>query len=273
MRGQSGSPGGNRLRALRERAGKTQLSVELDAGLGSGYLQRVEAGKVVSPERETLERILAALEAGYSERRQVLELFGYVVKSLPPGETEIKWALGICQNELKSATFPAYLLDCTHSLRVYNAYFPRLLGGNSKSPAVTRLLGVSMLEAWFDPGYGLAPMLENPVEFYKGQIQALKYEMQLFWNEEWTHRIIEGLRERVPLFREYWDMARVAVGYAVAARPLVITGLNIPGVGRLYFRILSETFIQDNRFRIIYYLPADAATIQQCALWASENGG
>jgi transcriptional regulator with XRE-family HTH domain len=50
----SGTPGGKRLRALRNDYGKTQLAVELDANLGTGYLQRLETGKVQQPERDTL---------------------------------------------------------------------------------------------------------------------------------------------------------------------------------------------------------------------------
>ena len=42
----AGTPGGARLRALREQAGKAQLWVEAEAELGTGYLQRVESGKV-----------------------------------------------------------------------------------------------------------------------------------------------------------------------------------------------------------------------------------
>ena len=52
-RGTAGTPGGERLRALREAAGRTQLWVELEAELGTGYLQRVESGKVAQPVRAT----------------------------------------------------------------------------------------------------------------------------------------------------------------------------------------------------------------------------
>src|SRR5215468_5787831 len=98
-----GTPGGNRLRALREYAGRTQLDVELDADLGSGYLQRVESGKVQQPERETLERILAALGTRYTQRRDILELFGYIVDAPLPTEDEIQWAVGLCRSELAMA--------------------------------------------------------------------------------------------------------------------------------------------------------------------------
>jgi len=72
----SNSLGGARLRDLRVAAGRSQLWVEAEADLGTGYLQRVESGRVAQPERSTVERILGALEARYGERREVLESFG-----------------------------------------------------------------------------------------------------------------------------------------------------------------------------------------------------
>src|SRR5262245_2717800 len=107
----SNTPGGKRLRALREFHGKTQLDVELDASLGIGYLQRLELGRVQQPERDTLERILSALHARYTERREILERFGYVVDAPIPDDEEIDWAISVSQTELDRAVFPAYLLD------------------------------------------------------------------------------------------------------------------------------------------------------------------
>jgi transcriptional regulator with XRE-family HTH domain len=46
--------GGRMLRQLREQIGQTQLWVELEAELGSGYLQRVESGKVKRLLRQTV---------------------------------------------------------------------------------------------------------------------------------------------------------------------------------------------------------------------------
>src|ERR671936_568003 len=73
------TPGGERLRALREAAGRTQLWVELEAELGTGYLQRLESGKGGQPGRATLGRILGALGAGYSERRGGVAPFRFFV--------------------------------------------------------------------------------------------------------------------------------------------------------------------------------------------------
>ncbi len=143
----SGTPGGARLRALREWAGRTQLWVEAEAELGTGYLQRVESGKVAQPGRATLERILAALEARYSERREVLELFGYAVATPPPTEEEIAWARAVCRRELHEVAFPAYVLDCMHRLIAWNRHVPRLLGVAPDDPTLGRLAGRSPLAA------------------------------------------------------------------------------------------------------------------------------
>src|SRR5258706_12950368 len=94
--------GGKRLRALREARNMTQLDVELEGSLGIGYLQRLELGKVQHPERDTLERILAALGAKFGEHREVLELFGYVLAITVPTESEIRWAIDVFQAEVKN---------------------------------------------------------------------------------------------------------------------------------------------------------------------------
>src|SRR5258708_27603910 len=100
-----GTPGGNRLKLLREDAGQTQLEVELDAELGMGYLQRVESGKGRHPERDTLERILVALETRYTEPRDILELFGYNVDAPLPNASEGELATSFCQAGLNTAVF------------------------------------------------------------------------------------------------------------------------------------------------------------------------
>src|SRR5262245_45540690 len=111
---QARTAGGNRLRALREARHMTQLDVEFEGSLGIGYLQRLELGKVQHPERETLERILEALNATFAERHEVLELFGYALPFTAPTEAEIRWAIDVFQAEVENERLPVYLLDCLH---------------------------------------------------------------------------------------------------------------------------------------------------------------
>jgi transcriptional regulator with XRE-family HTH domain len=269
----AGTPGGERLRALREGAGRTQLWVEVEAELGTGYLQRVESGKVAQPVRATLERVLAALGAGYSERREVLALFGYLVATSPPTEEEITWARTVCWRDLHEVAFPAYVLDCTHRLVAWNRHVPRLFGVAPDDPTLGGLTHRSWLAAWFDPRSPLAPLVAEPEVFLPALIRALRFEMQLFRGEAWYTALLARMLEELPLFRQYWAAAEPAPAPVSAARALVPVRLLVPGAGILQFRLTSEPFARDRRFRLIYYLPADPATMQQCAAWAAQDGG
>ncbi len=259
------TPGGKRLRTLRESVGRTQLDVELDADLGSGYLQRVESGKVQRPERETLERILLALGARYTQRRDILEMFGYIVDAPLPNENEINWAVALCQHELDSANFPVHLLDCGHRLLVWNAMFPKVFRIARHHAHEKR---ISMLRILFDPDYGTAAHIANPDVFFPASIRALQSEMQLFHGEPWYDALITDMRLSCPTFEKYWVRTEGKQEHYVAARPLTPLEIFWPGETLLQFRILAEPFILDRRFRLIYCLPSDPATMQRCLDWS-----
>lgn len=263
----SDTPGGKRLKALREYHGKTQLEVELDASLGIGYLQRLESGRVKLPEHDTLDRILLALNAQYTERREILELFGYVIDAPIPGQEEVEWAIAACQAELDSAVFPAYLLDCAHRLLCWNWFVPRLLGTPFSTGSRMEGEHVSMLKMVFDPGYGMHSKISNTDVFFPAQIRALRYEMQRFHDEAWYGSLLEDMLQ-CSAFEHYWireGLERVHI----PARPLTPLEIALPGTSLLRFRLISEPFIQDHRFRVIYYLPADQHTIRRCSDWRS----
>lgn len=259
MMSYSNTPGGKRLRALRTYHGRTQLDVELEASLGTGYLQRVESGRVQQPERETLERILQALNARYTERREILELFGYVVDAPIPTAEEVAWASAICRTELDSAVFPAYVLDCAHRLLAWNRFVPPLL---SVAPLPQR----SMLRVVFDPAYQFASLIANQDEFYPAQIRALRYERQWFHDEAWYNGLLEEML-RCEAFARYWNTPQTAEAH-IPARPLTRLKIAYPSGKQLQFRLIAEPFVQDRRFRVIYYLPADVQTMQQYAVIA-----
>ena len=255
-----GTPGGNRLRTLRENAAKTQLVVEFEASLGTGYLQRVESGKVAQPERDTLERILTALDARYTERRDVLEMFGYVVDTPLPTDADHEWAIAACQTELRDAVFPCYLLDCAHRLLVWNHFFPKLFGLRDAKY-------LSALHLIFDPRYGVTDRIYNQAEFFPAQIRAMHHQMQSMRTEAWAIALVDDMLQHHPIFTKYWAMVSTAHTITLPARPLVPFEFIAPEIGLLRFRLTSESFAQDRRFRVIYYLPADPKTMQQCLDW------
>jgi len=265
------TPGGAKLRELREEHGRTQLWVEAEAELGTGYLQRLESGKVAQPERITVDRVLAALGARFNERREVLELFGYVVAAPPPSADEIGWARAVSARELREFPFPAYVLDCAHRLVAWNGSFPRLLGVPREDRLLGMLEGQSVLAAWFDPDSPLAALVAEPATFLPALIRALRYEMQHYRAESWYADMLAKLRQELPSFRHYWAVVEREPSRAGAARALVPLRLRVPHAGMLTFRLSAEPFTRDARFRLVYYFPADLRTMRQCAVWTAGD--
>ena len=258
------------MRGLREANGKTQLAVELEAGIGTGYLQRVESGRVAQPERATLERLLSALGARYSEQRDVLELFGYLTPAPLPTLQDLAWARDVSRRELDEVALPAYVLDCRHRLAAWNRQVPHIFGINPADPSLGGLAGESILAAWFDPESPLFQIIAEPDSFLPAMIRAFRSEMQLFHYEVWYPPLIEELR-RLPAFRFWWEVVEQEPAVASAARALVPLGIATPEAGQLRFRLSSEHFVRDARFRIVYLFPADPTTMRQCAGWAAET--
>lgn len=265
-----GTPGGTKLRGVREARGRTQLWVELEAELGTGYLQRVESGKVAQPERATVERILDALGARYSERREILESFGYVVWIPPPNEDDIAWACAVSRRELQEFPFPAYVLDCTTRLLAWNRSFPRLLGVVPDDPLLARLARRSLLELWFAPASPLTSLVAEPEVFLPALIRALRHETRQFHSEGWYQEVLARLME-LPRFRHYWAVVEQKPEPAGAARALVPLRLAVPGAGLLQFRLSAEPFTWDARFRVVYYFPSDTATMRQGMAWVPRE--
>ncbi len=266
----TGDAGGNKLRALREAAGKTQLWIEAEADLGSGYLQRIESGRVAQPGRAMLERILAAIGARYSERREVLEQFGYAVSMSPPDKADTAWARAFCQPELDQAPFPAYALDCIHRLVAWNAQVPRLFGLLGDDPSLGRLAGCSILEAWFDENSPLSRLVAEPDVFLPALIRAFRSEMEPHQVEPWVPEVLDRLLA-LPRFADYWRRIEQEAAPVSSARALVPLKLTVPGAGRMQFRLSAEHLVRDARFRLIFFFPADLPTMQRCAEWATAE--
>jgi transcriptional regulator with XRE-family HTH domain len=251
---------------LREQAGMTQLHVELEAGLGTGYLQRLESGRVRQPVRATLERILAALGARFSERRSVLEVFGYLVDVPLPDDAERDWAASLAGPELDRFPFPAYLLDCGHQLVRWNDLFPRLLGPDGERIARERLTKRSFLAVWFDPASPIWEIVSKPDETLPALVRAFRHEMRQFHYAGWYSELLAELHA-LERFRHYWEIVEQEASPASATRAIAPIRVRTHEDGELRFRLSAEQFTRDTRFRIIYYFPSDAATMTVCEHW------
>ncbi len=252
--------GGKRLRALREARNMTQLDVEFEGSLGIGYLQRLELGKVQHPERDTLERLLAALGANFGERREVLELFGYALVITVPTEAEIRWAIDVFQAEVENESLPVYLLDCLHHLLAWNAPVSKLFG-----ESISEVPGVQMPRLIFDSRLGVTPSVVNAEAFFSTEIRILQYERQRYSDETWYNGLIDEMRQ-YKTFDGYWTRENKKGQAHIPMRPVAQLQLD-NDQGLTQFRLVCETFVHDPRFRVIYCIPADAATLRKCLEW------
>jgi hypothetical protein len=132
-----------------------------------------------------------------------------------------------------------------------------------------RLAGRSMLAPWFDPSSPFGALVAEPEVFLPTLIRAMRYEIERFRSEPWLVEMLARMQSELPRFRDYWERAASEPAPISAARVLVPVRLAVPGVGLLQFRLVSEPLVRDTRFRLIYYVPADPATMRQCAAWAA----
>jgi transcriptional regulator with XRE-family HTH domain len=268
----AGSPGGELLRRLRKAAGRTQLWVEAEADLGTGYLQRIERGKIAHPERDTLERILLALGARFGERRDVLERFGYVVAVDPPDATDREWARLHCQGELDDLPFPAYAIDCAFRVIAWNRFMAALFG-----PTGARVLesfrSRSVLEGWFDPASPIGKSVAEPDRFLPAMLRAARFEALQSGDPAWHRALVADHAERLPRFRAALSGRPVDEAPIISARALVPVRLTITEGPLCSFRLSTEPFLRDPRFRVLFFFPADEAALQWCENHETSPGG
>ena len=218
-----------------------------------------------------LERILTAIGARYSERREVLEQFGYALSTPPPDADETAWARAFCQPELDEAPFPAYALDCLHRLIAWNAAGAASFRTAAHDPTAGSLAGRSILEAWFDTQSPLSRLVAEPDVFLPALIRAFRSEMEPYRAEAWYAPLLQTSAGAAALQTDTGTGSSRKSTPVSSARALVPVRLNVPGMGEMQFRLSAEHLVRDARFRLIYFFPADLPTMQRCADWASER--
>jgi hypothetical protein len=118
--------------------------------------------------------------------------------------------------------------------------------------------------AWFNPASSLPARVVDPDIFFPALIRAMFYEMRRIGNEPWYADIIAELQAQ-PLFAEYWRKVAREPFPTSSGRALIPLRLRAPANQQLAFRLASESFMRDARFRTIDFFPADQTTLQWCA--------
>lgn len=97
------------------------------------------------------------------------------------------------------------------------------------------------------------------------QVRVIQYERERCGNESLLEAFVDEMSS-VPSFAKYWFKSEFADGFQIPMRPLIPMKLDW-GNRILQFRLLAEPFMQDPRFRVIYYLPDNPAAFRQCLEW------
>lgn len=89
------------------------------------------------------------------------------------------------------------MLDCAHRLLTWNAIFAKLFPLKRVEPETHF---VSMLKLLYEPSHGVTALIANPDIFFRAQIRALRYEMQLAHIEPWYSALLDDLLLHCALF-------------------------------------------------------------------------
>lgn len=262
--------GGQYLKQLRERAGLSKTQVAEWAGVRN--YTRYESEERDRPTRETVEQILQVLATRFSERKEALQRFGYVVNTPAPTDEEISWACSICQPIMDALPFPCYMLDIRGYVLGWNSILPYMLGIPHRTmDFILRPQRMTLYQAFFDSRLKIADMMENRRAFLSHIIRVMRqdWEAEYVTEEPWCQELLAESFRRYPEFREYWAMAVNPPISEIPARPLTNLRVNTRR-GVVEVRIAIEKMSRDNRFKIVYLMPADARTLELCEAWKKE---
>lgn len=266
--------GGERLTALRNKYGVSQLHLGEEAGIGGSNYGKYETGNRSVISREALTRVFDALETlskqtvPLNERKAVLEGFGYFAGSPLPSDEDAAWAKEIFYSTLNDSEYPIYLLDCAGRVWAQNRLLRRLL----RSAGVRQRIldevnnGKSLIEALFNEPNGLRTLFppEYRSQFLRATVETFKLENGLIYSgEDWYQELIEECRAIYPEFQQYWDETP-SEEEEFSARPFRTLPIHPPGREFMLFFVIPELYIRDRRFRNIYLLPANEEAIKLC---------
>jgi hypothetical protein len=127
-----------------------------------------------------------------------------------------------------------------------------------------------MLGLLFTPGLGIAERLQNRETLLLQLLNAFRHELQRIGDEPWVTAVIAELARDIPQFAGVWQASSQLITSS-AARPRVPFQIKLPEEGTAQFWVAAEPMTRDMRFRVVYLLPIDAATMAWCTRRAGSD--
>ncbi len=267
--------GGVQLRALRKARKKSMVDIAAEACITYKTLAQIETGVTERPTKETLEKILTALDqisvVSSEERRAVFDAFDYK-EALPlPTDDEIAWECRKWQEDYQNVPHPAYFVDFAQRLLHWNRYIPRFLGLKHDDPGMRRFKNITTFDLAFNPFYKATTMIENRADFLPQMVYVIKREFQPFRAQTWCVECIEKAQQNYPEFRAVWDAIPEEGLQSLGLRTMGPLHLRVTNGNLLKFQLLGTDFAFDPRFRSVQYIPLDDITMRQCVEWMEEE--
>ncbi len=272
--------GAAKLRSLRKARTDTdekRLTIErLAASAGFDYrtISDIERGVALHPPLATLQRIFSALDAlgavTVADKNTVLQAYGYYPILVPPTPAEIERACQTWLDEHQHTHLPAYLVSYNQRLLVWNRYAPRMIGLSIESLPIGSFENITVFDLVFSPQLPSTMRLLNAEELAPKLLTLMKAEMRPFQDEEWYRDLIETTSIQYPLFKAIWEQIPDDLDM-VLIRTVGPVRFQYDADTVLSFTIYGTDFINDPRFRVVQYHPADPTTITIWNQWVAEE--
>ena len=259
------------LRLLRKARKETIANIATDAGIEYKSLSKIETGATKQPSRETLQKILNVLDEisplKADDMQIIYDFYGYKKTNPLPNEKEIKWACDYWKKIFSDIPYPAYLIDFGQRLLDWNKFAPRLLGMKYGDPRLQAFQGITIFDLTFTLANGLVG-IKNREGYLKNLIHIIKSEFQPYQDELWYPGLIRQVGEKYPEFQKIWEELPEFVTSPTSGN--IIT-LHVSSDDVLKFQLIATNFIDDQRFRVVQWLPIDEKTIKVCSLWQQDE--
>lgn len=241
----------------------SQLDISLRIGWrDTSRLSKIEQGRVSKPTRETTEKIIKALELNEQEKGEFLFIGGYV-----PTDHEVKKIIKEIGPKVDSWPYPSYIMDFSWRVIFTNAVNLKLLNMDFSWKKQIEKIKPNVLIFPFLPKEQFPVIIEKGEDknklkpFAVAQIAAFKTETHIFQNESWYSKLIKELMQ-FDEFRRLWpkiskdNYHKKLYDYEYKR----ITGVYKGKKKSFSFHIYTTKVINDPRFQVIFYYPADKNT-------------
>ncbi len=241
----------------------SQLEVSLRIGWSDATrLSKIEQGRVGKPTRETIDKIIKALELNEQEKGEFLLTGGYL-----PTEEEIKLVIKIVKDKIDNWCYPAYLMDFSFRWLYTNPLTIALIKLPPEETITIEKNKPNFLEAPF-LSYDQFPCIvkkgedvDHLLPFSFSQVTAFKTENSRYQREGWYRKLI-GQLMKYEEFRTLWSSVTLA-DYHKSLFDYEYKQMTIEDHGKkitLDFHLQTAKFIFDPRFQVVLYHPATQET-------------